>query len=359
MDIGGAFNSSKIELRCNLTPNWHRHVGSGIGGYDYAFFTCIVPSVPVAQIALGIGSADTGSKIRGLIGTQVPNGFTYSEMNAMGAKAVSMLNPTNPVADTVTTFAEFLSERKFFSIPGNSGSLPGEYLNYMFGVAPTIGYVQDLRSAIGDKDKHLDQLHRDSGRWVRRRAEVFSDTSSTYTRNATASPGVVGPSINFQIAPAGVLHTFTKVERRAWFSGAFTYYLPESGQRRRLAELDKLYGVKPGVDTAWELLPYSWLVDYKTSAGAVISNLSAFGADGLIMPYGYIMGQVKTTTDYRWEGQLRGADGVSKPAVLEATVVKTTKQRERAHPFGFGVLPGSLSGRQLSILAALGLSRLA
>jgi hypothetical protein len=34
----------------------------------------------------------------------------------------------------------------------------------------------------------------------------------------------------------------------------------------------------------------------------------------------------------------------------------TTQQRTAANPFGFGVKPGDLSPRQLSILAALGIS---
>jgi hypothetical protein len=356
-DIGGAFYSTKVELKADLAPNWHKYVGSGIGGYDYEFFTALVPHVEVAQIALGIGAAKTRSQITSLLGTRVPVGFSIVEMNAMGSKAISMLSPLNPVADTATTFAEFLAERKFFKLPGTAGSLPGEYLNYMFGVAPTVSYAQELRGAIGNRDQHLDQLHRDSGRWIRRRGTILEDASNTYTKNSSASPAGVGQSVNFQIAPTGQLHTWTEVQRKVWFSGAFTYHLPKPGEMRRLAELDKLYGVKPGVDTAWELLPYSWLVDYKFSAGAVLKNLNSFGSDGLVMPYGYLMGSKKTTIDYRYEGAIRDATGNYVQATLTATVVKTTKQRVRANPFGFGILPGALSARQLSILAALGLSR--
>jgi hypothetical protein len=88
-----------------------------------------------------------------------------------------------------------------------------------------------------------------------------------------------------------------------------------------------------------------------------LGNLDAFGADGLVMPYGYVMGRTTKTTHYHWEGGIRDGSGALQHTVLGASVVETTKQRVAANPFGFGISPDSLSGRQLSILAALGLSK--
>lgn len=127
---------------------------------------------------------------------------------------------------------------------------------------------------------------------------------------------------------------------------------------RTIAELDAKYGVKPGADTAWELLPFSWLADYKLSAGAAISNFSRFTSDGLVMKYGYIMGETTQTTRYAWSGYICNASGSLSRRDLAATVVRTTKRRMLANPFGFGILPGDLSDRQLSIIAALGLTYL-
>jgi hypothetical protein len=309
----------------------------------------------VQGLVSNLGNAKTGKEILTALGS--PNSFSVLELNALGTRAVSSMSPLNPSADVATTIAEFASERKFFSVPGNAGSAPGEYLNYQFGVAPTIGFAQDLRNAIRDKEKIVAQLARDSGRLVRRRGMVFQDSSSSPVTETLADVRTVGPSLVSALVTQGKLYTSVFESRKAWFSGAFTYHVPREGLMRTIAELDKKYGVKPGASTAWELLPYSWLLDYKLNIGQILGNLDQYASDGLVMPYGYVMGQSIKRTHYRWEGQIRDETGLFRPTVVSAMVTETVKQRVAANPFGFGISPGDLSARQLSILAALGISK--
>jgi len=362
-NIGGHFVSKRYDVDLGNLGPWTAKMFNLNGSERYHVKTHLVPSTALANRVRSMASLQNTNDIQkysAYVDSIVPSPMSNAQLNALGAKAVSMFQPLNPVADTTTTIAEFISERKLFSVPGTSGSLPGEYLNYQFGIAPSIGYAQDLRKAIEEKEEILSQLQRDSGRWIRRRGVVYDEKETTSsTSNFQPYPGCIGPPLNSALGRGGVLRTTTHFRVRAWFSGAFTYYLPKEGTMwRTVSELDKLYGVKPNVDTAWELLPFSWLLDYKTNAGHVLKNLSAFTSDGLVMPYGYIMCQTTRENEYEWTGQLRDSSGSWRDMILHARDHQVTKQRLHANPFGFGLLPGDLSGRQWSILAALGLSYL-
>jgi hypothetical protein len=298
-------------------------------------------------------------KLQAWLGKEVPLGFSHTAMVAMGTEAIDKLSPLNPVSEVSTTLAEFFSERKFFNVPGNAGSAPGEYLNYQFGIAPTVGFAKDLRTAIQNKEEIVAQLARDSGRVVRRGGEVYEERDNpSETIHDNVYPAFMNNTPVTAVMERGKLTITTTTVKRGWFSGAFMYYLPKEGILRTVRELDAKYGVTPGVNTAWELLPFSWLVDYRVSAGSAISNMRKFSQDGLVMKYGYIMGSSQTVTRYNWVGNLRKEDGEFRRTSLTAEVVRTTKQRMAANPFGFGLTPGDLSNRQWSIIAALGMTYL-
>lgn len=361
-DIGGSFISQKLEVTLDglAKEQWIRRPSTTTGiPWAQEYYNIPVPSTDITTMLSLVQSKAAGTRTAFIehMDKVVPLGFSNSELSALGAKAVDVMAPNQPVADAMTTLAEFLSERKFFSVPGKAGSAPGEYLNYQFGVAPTVGFAQDLRKAIAEQEQIIDRLARNSGRLTRRRGDIYKPDKTIFSSQVSGVyPGFLDGFPVTNVMQPGTLTITTQVEKLAWFSGAFTYYLPEEGIMRRMAELDAVYGVKPGLDTAWELLPFSWLADYKISAGAALKNMSKFSSDGLVMPYGYIMGKSVTTQEYVWEGNLRSEAGDFRRVRLVALVTKTTKQRQQANPFGFGVLPGDLSNRQLSILAALGLT---
>jgi hypothetical protein len=148
--------------------------------------------------------------------------------------------------------------------------------------------------------------------------------------------------------------------RDRWFSGAFTYYLPTGYDSRaelaRIASLaDKLLGTSITPETIWNVLPWSWAVDWFTNAGDVLANINRFKNNGLVMPYGYMMERTITKHIYTLnKSGLIGAKNVGKGPL---TLVTITKKRIPANPYGFGITWNSLSGFQASILAALGISR--
>jgi hypothetical protein len=108
------------------------------------------------------------------------------------------------------------------------------------------------------------------------------------------------------------------------------------------------------------MLPFSWLVDWFTNVGDVVSNVSTLGSS-LQLAYGYIM------VEDRWQRTVEGdygpddyylRTGTSVRENIKSSVTHYRKRRLKASPFGFTVSFQDLSMGQKAILTALGLSRL-
>lgn len=357
-DIGGPFLTQKVEIA--LDENAHLHLDNGAGIRRRVTGTAIAHPDLLPYRKSVWSTPDTAAAVVGrLTAFRNPQPLSDSTLDAFGSTAISLVKPTNPTVDLAMSIGEFVSERKFFSLPGQAGSVPGEYLNYMFGIAPTIADVQDLRKAIQEKEKILFQYARDSGRLVRRRFEPDPVTSvSNHTATNQPLYDIKGGSFgDGATVGSGTLSYTIKRSTRQWFSGAFTYFLPKEGLLKSVAELDRLYGVVPGTALAWELTPYSWLVDYKLSVGSALKNLDSFAMDGLVMPYGYVMAEQSAEVYHTWTGPVT-INGTWTKRSVSGKIVKTVKQRRPANPFGFGIKHGDLSLRQVSIIAALGLTKL-
>jgi hypothetical protein len=121
----------------------------------------------------------------------------------------------------------------------------------------------------------------------------------------------------------------------------------------------RLYGLNVTPGDVYAAMPWSWLIDWFTNAGDIISNLDAGVSDRMIMDYAYVMGTqrnfLRATCTGAFKATPDGGDAVA-TAVLEQGWV--TKRRISATPFGFGVTEDSLTPGQLSILGALGGNKL-
>jgi hypothetical protein len=151
----------------------------------------------------------------------------------------------------------------------------------------------------------------------------------------------------------------TETWKRTWFSGAFTYYLPTGYQARK--EVDRLtlfaneiLGLELTPDLLWNVAPWSWAADWFSNTGDVVSNISDAASVGLIMRWGYIMEHsINKVTYVPLTTNL--IDSKAKASPL--SFITETKVRRGANPFGFGLNWEGLSPFQLSIAAALGISR--
>jgi hypothetical protein len=350
LDTGGAFLSQKVE---NFAPLQNFNIQSGSSPTSSRWETyngplLVTGFIPPADASLFLQPSSA------------------NVLDVLGTQAINSSLPTNPLAG----MGQFLGELREgipripdpFDLKNNSYQflhssrhLGGEFLNVEFGWKPFIKDLKDLMKTVRHQAAEIEKFDRNSGRHIRRRRSILEDSSAA-TFNDGNSFGF--PSIgSLATSSAGQITRTVITTRKAWFSGAFTYYLPPAGgpgKWARYAQLaNKLYGLRVTPELLWELAPWSWLIDWKVDLGSIIGNWSAFANDGLVMHYGYVCEtKVETTT---WQLQNLRHNGVSYN--VEQFRVKTTKVRRKATPYGFGLNPSSFSTKQWGIIGALGISR--
>nr|QDH88230.1 MAG: hypothetical protein H2RhizoLitter491535_000003 [Leviviridae sp.] len=310
-----------------------------------------------------------------------------TDLNVKGAIAVASCSPTNQIAQAATAVGELLQDVP--KIPGMSalnkritaiGTLATgaeEFLNYQFGIAPTISDAKSLYKGIHEVDKAIVQLKRDAGRLVRRSFHFPTERTET----DEVIPNVASPvgyaygsrSNNWYAQPGFCLPVYETrrkrvVEREIWFSGAFTYGLPDwfdtKDRKDRVRLMAKLLGAEPDLQTLWNLMPWSWAIDWFVDAGAVIKSLQSLITYGTVLRYGYVMEKTTVTDTYYAGARILDPDPLYAtaftppyPTVTPIILRTTTKKRVKANPFGFGLSWDGMSNTQKAIAAALGITR--
>lgn len=273
-----------------------------------------------------------------------------------GATAMARVRPTDPSVSVAQTLGEL---KEGLPTPDDilrqqslAKKLASGNLSWQFAIKPLLSDLENYREAYDTSAKTIDQWRRDSERRVRRRYRFPTEESETTEVKTNVYPQY---STGYPLTRYGTMTKVVKTVSNIWFSGAFKYYVPESSRQwvRTLQDYDRVYGIVPDLSTGWELLPFSWLVDWQTNAGDVISNISALGSDGCFLVYGYVMRHTRVVETYTWEG-LAFVNQVETPVKLTDTVISDRKQRASAEPFGIGFTGDELSLRQKGILASLG-----
>lgn len=354
-DVGGPFYTRKT------------YVTNKLAHKNFKFTKVVIPGGPPSasdEVTYSgpIAATDPNSPLGGL---PPDASSTSTKLDELGATAVSRTVPTNSIASLSTALGEIVTGglphlvgstlwKKRAQAPRDAGS---EYLNVQFGWLPLINDISEFASGVSKAGTVLTQYERDAGRVVRRGYDF--PMIHSITTNTTENTPVWGPSSSLFYRNGRQL-TFTReTSIRRWFRGAYTYYLPSGYDSRSKLDRYKLFADRIGLEISpevlWELTPWSWAVDWFSNAGDVISNVSAFQQDGLVMRYGYIMEHSIVKDTYTMTGATTD-NGVPLP-VDPVIIVTETKVRRQANPYGFGVSWDGLSSFQTSILAALGISR--
>lgn len=377
-DNGHEFATSKYYVTNNVTPFFNgsgRFTYSG-GASEWGYRGPLV----LAGLPFNIASAFGG------LGTM---GFVRDKNDipaSLGTKAIASVSPVKSNANLTTALLELKDgfpkmmgkglKNNFKNNP--SKSVGSEYLNLMFGWVPTLSDIREIAIAMVNAQKIISQHSRDTDRIVRRRyyfptetetkmgKETFyaSDNIQLFVQNpptwASNYPigrfGVEGLSTRSRRLPVSLVQQKTT---KTWFSGAFRYHLNSDpgafGRMERTAQVaNKWLGIRADLDTFWQLMPWSWFIDWFVDVGDLISNAQA-QLDGQLLQYGYLM---RTTTYKRtfttdepitFNGREIGH--------LSTSFVSQHKRRVQATPFGFGIDPESFSGSQWAILGALGMTK--
>jgi hypothetical protein len=272
------------------------------------------------------------------------------------------------------------------TLKGSTGffrNLGSDYLNVEFGWKPFIRDIQNAAMALYSAQQQLSiggkRVHRRYGLPTQRVVEqtqgmgqfalgqqegvrpVASWFNATTFKKPTSFEGVSTSTARGQFATYGSRMGMKSVQRNFWFEGSFTSFMPLNyDPSDYLDRLNALVNVNITPEVLWNLAPWTWLVDWNLRISDSISANLLAANDLLIMHYGYAMEKTVYTTvsnSYGVQGAIIGAN--SQPNRVISSVVTTRKRRIRANPYGFRVGgAAALSGSQLAILAALGLTKL-
>jgi hypothetical protein len=123
-----------------------------------------------------------------------------------------------------------------------------------------------------------------------------------------------------------------------------------------LQDWDHILGTKPTFDRLWQLIPFSWLIDWFLDIQRSLAMYDKIYDDNLVINYGYVMGStLRTVTQH--SALTYAPDKKSAMSYVRTSYRSLVKERWRANPFGF-VAPSSveLSPLRMAILAAIGVS---
>lgn len=262
--------------------------------------------------------------------------------------------------------------RSVKSYVGFLRSVGKEYLNAAFGWIPLVGDITASVKAYHRQATKYEALKRNHAGGYRRRSTVVAPNTESET-TAIDSPslaifqgtrGCYGAGLLGAFTPSGAYgkqtYTVTNYEH-SWFVGRYHYHLPSPPSSPvSLSLLEQLGGI-PSPKVLWDIMPWSWLIDYGTNFGDVVSNVTNFLGHAQWTSYAFIMTtKRRTSTSHIEVGWTNATTYLPQTTrfVFEHMREIETKTRYGATPMGFSTSYGSLSDYQKGILAAVGISRL-
>lgn len=375
MENGGEFTSLKTSIRLLNTQQYDLKAWLSQGEYLFNFSGVLIPHwVSLKPVRKDVVMPEPPPKgyetyaVDSVDSTMWPSADldTDEELATLGASLVGKLAPTAPHNNVYTSLGELrndgLPSVPLWNLLRNKNSetlaqrLGGEHLNMEFAIKPTVSDVKKILETVKTADKLWKQYLRDSGKLVRRRMDMDPEVSTT--TEVIAQPGWAFPHTTdsphwSSIGPVTVI---TKTTRKRWFSAAYLYYVDKSsldGMEGMLEKAQYLYGWKPSPSGVYNLTAWSWLLDWFTNTGDVIDNVSLYLEDPFLVRWAYIMEHI--TVSKQMSQTVVTNDG--KSIRLEVHYEVDSKKRRRVNPFHMGFKGEALNGHQLSILAALGMTK--
>jgi len=356
-DTGHEFSSIRGNV---IYPTWVKDMYSGWEGYpDFTAYSGILIPYVANPAYPEFRPADA------------------SEINALGAKMISMTIPTKPEASLATAMGEAreglpstfsYALREAHQASRGVGS---EYLNFVFGWKPLMRDIQSVALAVKSFGAKTRQLQRDSGRHIRRKCAL--EGRSDFVDRGLAASYVAMPRqhSDYQaefFEPSMECRVIDITRSDSWFRGAYSYLLAEghsffSRMERYEQQANRLLGTRMNADTIYQVTPWSWLIDWYADVGMFLRNVSALSEDSLVLRYGYVMHEQSATREYSIDNVRAIHGGIPRqyalgvPTRVSMTFQLTSKLRRRATPYGFGLKLESLSPQRWAVLGALGMTQ--
>jgi len=400
VDNGHPFSSTKEEFLTSVRGLNNTWWGSQNilyrGGPAYALGSVIASSdVSRAPFSfLASNGITTSTSFRGFIKPPA-----LGDLNDFGKRAIKLTAPGQPAFDLFASLGELA-----FGIPRIPFSSletlkttwrrrgADEFLNYVFGIYPTVKDIQKLVTVMSTLNSSLEQLFRDSGRPVKRdfRPDVpkasgkgqpklsHKGITEVFTGSQLSNHGVVAFGGIYQYGfdwtnqPISSIHTpygatfDTTLTLRASevksFQGSFTYWLPKVplnnwnlGETLEIA--NRIVRFTGSMSGLWQITPWSWLLDWFLDLSSSIDLLERVLDDSLVINYGYAQREVVYSAEQRTK-ITTPPNKTMRVSEVATTAILRKKERIRANPYGF-INPTSseMTPMRWAILAAIGINR--
>nr|UJQ84936.1 MAG: hypothetical protein 1 [Leviviridae sp.] len=303
-----------------------------------------------------------------------------------GAEAYNKIKPDAPLFEAALSLAELREalpslkdllqthKQKVRKEMKRRKRLPGQlsaelHIANEFGWKPLFQMIVDYINALNKKKKAFDQLLRDEGKPVYRRRVIRSGNDPVTTVhldnyvNGYNNPNLY-PILVTQCYPPGRQYrnlVFSREREIVWAVGRSRYILPKGRRNKKWERMIKrrLMGGYLTPSQVYNMIPWSWLVDYFTGLGNFAAAISEGVAAQVWFEYAYVMRQTETTLAVQCQQHIYTSKvGATKNMYTRSTAHEITRARVVATPFGWGLSDDSLSSYQWGILGALGYSRL-
>lgn len=352
VDDGGDFTHYTIEYTDSVTKNVHQVLPGEVGDLTVSGLIWLNPPTDIEH--LGIYPHDS---------IEPPE--EDLDLSDIGPRLWGAMSPTNPTVDLGVALAEIRdlprlvkgrldSLKNLVATLDNPKGLADWLLAVQFGWKPLMADIRGIIKAYHRLEARIEFLMRNGGEPLHRKVPTGDpkvEESVLVDETSSENPGwmmdITPPGFDSDEMPDRFrtkLVCTTKTYEAA--SGVFTYHLGDIPPTPAYLRA-KLLGLIFNEALLWEALSWSWLVDWFSNIGDVISNAQMAIEDRIVALYAY--SQRRVVREYRYEA----SNGFYTVGV---TRVFDTKCRRKIDPFGLAAEVG-LSDLQYAILIALGLTR--
>lgn len=256
------------ELKCtdeDLSPG-KDHVLRIVKRYNnFEPLTGVYPSNDVPVRVTYAGARPTWADTLGAAVVLLP---TRPTNNVLATKVLADSNPSRPEVDLGVTIAELREAPQLLFQAGRNLLRNGAnfYLSYSFGWKPLVNDMLDLLDVppkVDQRVKQLEKAAREGG--MRRRVQLGYSALALAQSNHT-----IMSSFGYALSASRRRES----QRRLWgtvrYTPSWNGKFPKTDDERRAAATRACYGLLIDPSTAWNLIPWSWMIDYFGTLGDVL-----------------------------------------------------------------------------------------
>lgn len=325
---------------------------------------------------------------------------TENTQRVEGAEILRSARPTRPHSNLTQWFGEL---RQFgdltnvttkirpqdLNTPGFRGEVErfrqggaavgGAYLAGQFGWVPFFGELLNALEVCANSDALINQFVRDSGKLVRRsrervlKQEVYTGNgtlngASSYNHRTLNYDGIgvqVGWRPGYMSSRLSTTFESTVTVTDKLRAGAtWEYFVADpNGSLGRIREFNQRAKLLLGdpllsYSTLWELAPWSWLVDWHTDIGGLLSFQESVAEDSLVARRAYtsVLRDIDVVTRHDNYHYNTTGTWVGDAPIAHSTASLRQVRRRQGSPYDMGIDWTGYTTQQWFILGALGLT---